>query len=153
MTLDEFEIALDDWGADLDLWPLDQRRSADELLHGSAAARDMLAAAQRLDAELGALLGSNISAPSGLADRIFAVATHPPYSAEIVHFPVPPTVAAPAVAAGNAAWWPPRRSSMVAAAAMVVCFVSGILTVQTVFPETSSGQAAYASTVHSNLDW
>lgn len=153
MTLDEFEIALDDWGADIDLWPLDQQQPVNDLLQSSAAARAMLADAQRLEAELDGLLGSTIAAPAGLADRIFAVATNPPYSAEIVRFPVSPAVSAPAPSvAGRAAWWPPRRSFVVAAAAMVVCFLSGVLTVQTVFPEASTSEADYASSLHS-LDW
>lgn len=155
MTLDEFEIALADWGGEVDQWPSEARMQAASLLQSSADARDMLAEAQRFDVELDGLLGGAIAAPSGLADRIFTTATNPPYSAEIVRLPLAAAASVPVApaAARKADWWPPRRSSMVAAAAMVVCFFGGMLTVQTVFPEASSSEAAYASSVNSSLDW
>ena len=53
--LDRFEAALDRWGADLREWPADEAKRARALLESSAAARELLTLAERLDDALAAL--------------------------------------------------------------------------------------------------
>ena len=152
MTLDEFQDGLDAYGADLSDWPEDQVAAARGLLDRSSAARAALAQAESLDAGLDALLATPVAAPSGLADRIMLRAEIAPTDAEILPFPRRAATPAPQLPA-KAGWWPPQRATVVAFAAMVVCFVGGILTVQTVFPATSATESLYVSGVYSDLGW
>jgi len=67
ITIAEFEAALDAYGPDLDRWPMPVRAHAATLLTASEVARQLLAAAQTVDAVLKA---PDTKAPKGLADRI-----------------------------------------------------------------------------------
>lgn len=49
MDLDRFTILLDTYGADLDRWPQDERDAATAYIAGSRVARELRAAAARLD--------------------------------------------------------------------------------------------------------
>ncbi|SEQ52363.1 hypothetical protein SAMN05428969_3358 [Devosia sp. YR412] len=152
MTLQDFQDALDSFGPRLELWPEDQAEAGYGMLDRSAEARAALAEAKTLDQRLDSLLASPIRAPSGMADRLMAKVMVDLPTAEIVPFPA--RVAVPAQPA-KPAWtiWPPARGSMIAAAAMVVCFVGGILAVQTVFPGGSDSESLYVSAIYSDLAW
>jgi hypothetical protein len=79
MTLEEFEAALDLYGASVVDWPEAQRRGAAAVLARSAEARAMLAAAE----EVARLLAQTQAGPGnggegGGIDRIVAIATARP---------------------------------------------------------------------------
>ena len=67
ITIAEFEAALDTHGPDLDRWPMPARAHAANLLAASEIARQLLAAAQTVDAVLNA---PDTKAPQGRTDRI-----------------------------------------------------------------------------------
>jgi hypothetical protein len=78
MTLEEFEDALDLYGARVADWPEAERLGAAAVLAGSAEARTMLATAEEISALLAKTrVGRGISDGVGL-DRIVAVATASP---------------------------------------------------------------------------
>lgn len=69
LTVAAFAALLDTHGADLAVWPDDQRRAAEQLLAESDDAAAVLADARVLHK---ALKTSVIKAPEGLVDRILA---------------------------------------------------------------------------------
>lgn len=69
LTVAAFAALLDTHGADLAVWPDDQRRAAQELLAESEEAAAVLAEATILHK---ALKSSRTKAPDGLVDRILA---------------------------------------------------------------------------------
>ncbi len=70
MTDDQFEDALDRWGADLNRWPERDARKARRVLAVSRRARRMLTAARSLDEQLQGL--RDHVAPAHLESRIMA---------------------------------------------------------------------------------
>lgn len=76
MRLEEFEEALDAYGADLARWPESARKDADALLAASTNARAILADRQAIEAALRSAPAPK--APKGLVDRIVQRATKPP---------------------------------------------------------------------------
>jgi hypothetical protein len=71
MTLEEFEAALDLYGASIANWPEAQRLAAAAVLERSAEARTMLATAK----EVATLLAKTRTGPTTRPDRIVAIAT------------------------------------------------------------------------------
>lgn len=69
LTVAAFVALLDTNGADLAVWPEDQRRAAEALLTDSDEAVAALAEAETLHRKL---KNSRIKAPEGLVDRILA---------------------------------------------------------------------------------
>jgi hypothetical protein len=95
MTVEEFEAALDLYGASIADWPQVQRMAAASVLAGWPEARTMLAAAREVDLLLaktraGPTNGSNFVVP----DRIVAFATAQPQQ----------RIAAPALRVPRAGW-------------------------------------------------
>lgn len=152
MTLDEFEDALDQFGADLDDWPDAQANAGRALLARSPEARQALALATRLDGGLKALLATPVAAPSGLAGRILAGVEPTVAPADVVPFPVGGK-AAPVAAARlpTARFWRVDRPAMIAAAMLAVCFIGGVITVQAVSPATATHESIYISAIYSDL--
>lgn len=71
MSVDEFQDFIDRFGENSDDWPADRRPLAEALLVQSKAARECLAQARTLRQQF---QDSAVTAPTGLADRIFAAA-------------------------------------------------------------------------------
>lgn len=67
-TVEDLQQAIDRHGGDLTRWPAALRDEAATLIANSAAAREKLEAAIKLDSALSA--PSDVTAPPGLADRI-----------------------------------------------------------------------------------
>lgn len=145
MTPEQFQDALDLHGPKLAKWPADDAQSARHLLAISAEARDALAQAERLEAELAGLLSTRRPAPAALRAAIFD-ALPAQASAEIVRFPdaSPARAATPAV---TGAW---RRLPAAAAAVLVACFVGGICA-STVFSGEDEAESVYVSAVYGDL--
>jgi hypothetical protein len=70
ISIAELEAALDRHGADLERWPAELRQAALELIGNSEDARRLIEAARLMEEGL----RRPISAPRGLADRIFDAA-------------------------------------------------------------------------------
>lgn len=152
MTLDEFEDALDHYGADLAHWPEPEAAAARDLLERSSPAQQSLARASELDGRLRALMGGPVAAPKGLTERILAQTRPAAPQAEILPFPTrgdSAPSAAPAIPAAR--FWHPDRAAMIAAAMLVVCFVGGVITVQTVSPTPAGHESIYISALYSDL--
>lgn len=152
MTLDEFEDALDQYGADLADWPEQTAAAARDLLANSPPAQQALALAIRLDGGLAELMSTPVGAPRGLADRILAQAAPAPHQADILTFPTRPAMQpAAAPAAPPSRFWHTDRAAMIAAAVLVVCFIGGVMTVYTVSPATAGYESIYISAIYSDL--
>lgn len=141
MTVEEFEIALDTHGPDFADWPEDRVAGARALITQSEAAREALRAAEELDLQLSSLLQAPVRAPAGLSSRILAEALPEPQpsGADVIPFPtrsVPPTPENQVAVPGRHGW-------LMAAAVLIVCFLGGFASVQTVFPDGSDGQFSY----------
>lgn len=145
MTPEQFQDALDRNGPRLAEWPAAASLEATELLLVSQAAREALARAERLDAELSALLSTPRPAPASLKASIFD-ALPPQQSAQILDFPVA-AAAAPVELHPSNAW---RKGGVMAAAVLIVCFVGGICASRVFTPE-GQAESIYVSAVYGDL--
>lgn len=152
MTFDDFEDALDQYGSDLAGWPDALAAPARRLLEQSSQAQQALAAARQMDQGLDAMFARPVVAPAGLADRIVAGASKAPTPAAVLKFPakIAPRSMATRPTRPPASWHP-DRAGMIAAAMLVVCFVGGVITVQTVMTDTTTHESIYISAIYSDL--
>lgn len=149
MTLEEFEDALDSYGCHLSDWPPALAASGRVLLEQSAAAHRLMREAEEMDGGLSSLMAGPVRAPSGLAGRIVSGALAES-DARIIAFPGPERAALQPGPPSRS--YTLRRSSAFAAAAMVVCFLGGMLSVRTLFPEETDLQSSYyVSTIYGDL--
>ena len=58
-AIERLEAGLDRWGADLDAWPQEERRAAEEVITADVAARRLFETARRVDAALATLMQSD----------------------------------------------------------------------------------------------
>lgn len=146
MTLEEFEAALDEHGADLALWPVRLRPEVHLLLDVSREAKDILAVAKLSEKAIEQHLTAPIKAPSQLTERILAQAF------------TPELAPAQTVATNVPAWWQGLRDNLfgpwsIAATALVVCFFSGVMVSQMRFSEDAHVTSRYVVHLYADLAW
>lgn len=153
MTPEEFESALDDHGVDLSAWPAQRRALAEVLLASSAKARHSLAQAKALERMVEVHLKAPVRAPQDLAKRIMGAAgidaPEAAPSAEIIAYPVR---AKSDVPPRSRLALSDMRLAATVAAVLVVCFISGILSVQA-FSPVDSTVSVYLSGLYADLAW
>jgi hypothetical protein len=154
LLLEDFESAIEEYGADLEDWPDRLRLKAQALLGTSSEARTLLEDEIRLDAAMFAAQARPIAAPAGLTDRIVlkALDLSPPPQAVPVR---PANAPLRLTVLQQAARWAQEQSSGMAlryAAMLLVCFAMGLATSQFLQPEQGDeANPYYVASLYADL--
>jgi len=144
LRVEQFEDALDEYGADLAAWPPDLADAANRLLASDAEARDILEDERTISAAFAA----PVRAPAGLSNRILEEALAEPQARNR--------------AAPRLSWWQTlgARAHAVAggmafryATVLTICFVGGFAIAQVTAPGQSVPAPSYVSGLYADLAW
>lgn len=154
MLLEDFEAAIDEYGADLTYWPDDLRLAANALLERSEEARTLLADELRLEAAFAAQPA--IRAPSGLADRIAFAAELDAATSPSLGIAVAPAIAAMPRRTGwsdvvETIFGSLRATRMRTAFILTCCFAVGAVGAQFIGADEDDMVAPYVASLYADL--
>ena len=153
MRIEEFEDALDQYGANIEEWPSALAEQARLLLASSLDARELL----EVEAMIAGSLGAQVKAPSGMADRLFSRA----FGEEEI---LPIAAAAPVRGHPQVtrSWWEAMSGYMQAlagqtairyATVLAICFVGGFAVAQVTAQDKDIPAPTYVSGLYADLAW